>query len=204
MDRHEWNPPCYVGYTMKQPSMNSSLVFLALLFAPFAFGDPLPIVFSDIRSGSIGSGILRDSAFPWLFDSDTTPHSTYERAALFRRTGAGARSLTRDQDVFVNRGEDDVGIRIQDPPDFVTFGNLAFASYRLSNDIRPIGGRPSDFAELLPIGDHQHLSLKSVGDPTVTADVAQVPEPSMLMLTGLAVACLVIAKLRHNPPPMSS
>jgi len=184
--------------------MNSSLVFLALLFAPSAFGDPLPIVFSDGRSGSIGSGILRDSAFPWLFDLDTTPHSTYERTALFRRNGAGARSLTRDQDVFVNLDEDDVGIRIQDPPEVVTFGNLAFASYKLSNDMGTIGGRPGDFAEFLPIADHPHLSLKSVGDPTVTADVAQVPEPSMLMLTGLAVACLVVAKLRHNPPPMSS
>src|SRR5690349_17431057 len=121
-------------------NINSRLLFIGLLLTPLAIGDPIIFTFSGVGSGSLGSGLFTNAAFTFTFTSDTslvtitpccandtsTPKGT---PATFAIGGVGSGSLTGDQAVFLNPTTDDVGIWVFSPPDFLTLGNFAFATY---------------------------------------------------------------------------
>jgi hypothetical protein len=212
-------PPCRVY---------CPLLFFGLLFPSFALSDPLVLTFSGIASGSLGAEEFSDSSFTFTFFSSTDelstpslyPHdiSTPEGTkAKFTIDGVAGGSFAGDQAFFVNQSEDDVGIWVYAPPDFLTLGNYAFADYNLTTDVQPIGGTASALSEFLPVSvgkspDTELLSLTSVGNLTFQAQVgepagsggsgpAPVPETSTLTMFAGALGCLLLMKVWRRPAP---
>ena len=201
---------------------NSRLLLLGILLAPLALCDTLTLTFSGIGSGTLGAHTFTDSAFTFTFSSDTTsltspagyPNDISTPAgtpATFTIDDLGiSGSLTGDQAVFVNDHEDDVGIWVYQPPDFLTLGNFSFSNYKLNTDVvPPIGGTASALSGFLPTSiEGKLLSITSLSKLDFTAMVGDagsgssgdsaVPEPSTLSMVGLALGCLLIGKLRPH------
>jgi hypothetical protein len=204
----------------------SPLLFLGLMSAPLALSDSLQFTFSGLGSGSLGSSAFSDKSFQITFSSDTsdlttpsgfpkdvsTPEGT---PAVFTVDGVASGSLTGDQAVFVNDSEEDVGIWVFAPPDFLTIGDPAFSNYKLSTAIGPINmGTNSALSEQLPTSiNNEVLSITSVSALSFTAKVGAsgvgggtgggtggttVPEPSTLAMFGASFAFLIAAKLRRK------
>lgn len=188
------------------------LSFIGMLFTTLAIGDTIIYTFSGIGSGSLGGIAFSDAAFTIALNSDTSllttpsgfPNDVSTPAgtpATFSITGVGSGTLTGQQAVFLNQSEDDVGIWVFSPPDFMTLGNMAFASYDLASDMGPISGTASALAEFLPTSiNNEMLSMTGVSNLTFTADVkstSPVPEPSTLFMLGAALILLLIKKVRQ-------
>jgi hypothetical protein len=157
------------------------LALTIVLVSSVAVANPLTVTFAGTASGSIGSEQLTNASFTITLTSDTsllatsgndtfTPSGT---SATISLSGGVNATFTDDQAVFLNQSEDNLGIWHGGSPDFLTIGNLAFASYNFTTSLPATSGTtnflPNTFSTSAGV-----LALSSMNAVTVTVTIGSV------------------------------